>query len=126
MKILVDSQVLFQHGILSFRLTIRLGMEGKRAGGPYAIQLQQPSPKMGCEHLIAITDQRFWKAVNLDHVLEKQGCDIRSRHGFCGRDEECLLSQAIDHHQNCVMIVARRQVHKSIQRHTAPGPGRDR
>ena len=81
---------------------------------------------MGGEHWFAVTDQGLGQAVNPDHVLHEQGRHIGSSHGFGSRDEDCLLRQAVYHHQNRVVIVAGRQVGDPVQRHREPGPGRDR
>ena len=57
--ICVDPQVLLQHRIHPLRLAIRLGVEGRRAVGLDATQLQKPSPKVGCEHRIPIANERL-------------------------------------------------------------------
>ena len=41
-----------------------------------------------------------------------------------GMKSACLV--AVDHHQDCIVIVARRHVRDPVQGHTAPGPVRDR
>ena len=81
---------------------------------------------MGREDRIAIADQCFRQVVNPDVVLQEQGRHVRCRHGFGCRNEERLLRQAVDHHQDGIVIVAGRQVCDPIEGHTAPWVGRDR
>ena len=74
---------------------------------------------MRCEHQIAITDQGIWKAVNPDDMLDEQGSHVKRRHGFCRGYENRLFCKSVDHHEDCVVIVAGRQVRNPVQGHTA-------
>ena len=77
----IHSEVLLQHRVQPLRLAVRLEMEGGGAVGLYPQQLQQPPPKVGCEH-------------------------IRCRHRFSGWDEQSLFSEAIDDHEDDIVVVA--------------------
>ena len=61
-----------------------------------------------------------------DDLVDEQGSHVRRRHGLCRGDEDCLFSKSVDHHENCVVVLAGRQVRNPVQGHTAPGLSGDR
>ena len=122
----VHSQVLLQHRVQPLRLPIRLRVESRRPVGPNPTQLQETPPEVRGKHRIPVAHQGFGQAVNPDHVLQEQGRHVGGSHGFGGRNEDCLLRQAVDDHQHRVVVEARRQVRNPVQRHAEPGPDGDR
>ena len=64
--------------------------------------------------------------MNPDHMLDKERRDIWRRHGFGGRNEVCVFGEAIDDHEDCVVVVAWRQVRDPVRGHVAPKFIRDR
>ena len=122
----VHSQVLLQHRVEPLRLAICLRVERGRPIGSNATELQETAPEVGREDRITIAHQGFRQAVNPNDVVKEQGRHVRCRHGFGCRDEHRSLRQAVDHHQNGIVVVAGRQVRDPIEGHTAPGVGRNR
>ena len=66
-------------------------MEGRRTVSLDAQKLDETTPEVRGEDRITIADEAIRKAMNPDHMPEKQRRDIWSRHGFGSRDEDCLL-----------------------------------
>ena len=75
-----------------------------------AKKLQQPSPKIGSENRIAVTDEGLREAVNPDDVVDEQRRYIGCWHGLRCRDEDVLFRQAVDHDEDGVMVLGRGQV----------------
>ena len=122
----IDAEVLFQHGVQPLRLPVRLGMKRRGAVGPNPAQLQQPPPKMGGEHRIAIAHQSVRKTVSSNHMLEEKGRHVRSCHRFCCRDKVGRLREAVHDHEDSIVVVAGRQICDPVEGHAALGPRRDR
>ena len=114
LEVAVHPQILLQHRVHPLRLAIRLGVEGGRAVGTNPQEFQKSAPKVLCEHRIAITDQRIWQAMKPDDLVDEQGSHVRRRHGFCRGDKNRLFGKSVDHHENCVVVVARWQVRNPI------------
>lgn len=97
-------------------------MERRRAVGLNTIQLKQPFPGTGGEHQISIANQDFRQAMDRDHVLEEHRRHIRGCHIFCCRNEEHLFCQAVHHHHDSIMVVAKGLVDDLVERHAQPVP----
>ena len=64
--------------------------------------------------------------MNPDDVLDGERRNVLRRHGFSGGNEVRHLGEAIDDHENRVVVVTRRQVCYPIEGCSAPGSDRDR
>ena len=85
-----------------------------------AQQLQQPTPKVAGEDGIAVADEARRQPVQAHHLLEKHCSDLRCRHGFGGWNEVRLFGEPVHHHQNNIVVVARREVGNPVEGHARP------
>ena len=65
---------------------------------------------MGGEDRVSVADQGVGQAMNPDDVLDEERRDVVRRHGCGGGNEVRHLGEAIDDHENRVVVVTRRQV----------------